>query len=60
MANNMSPDVGRILTKLTTYKYEVPQGIPTSTHIANLVALPIDQRLIEICDANLGKYPVLS
>lgn len=37
------------LTKLTTWKYELPQGTPTSTHIANLVFLEIDKDLIPFC-----------
>jgi len=37
------------LTKLTTWKYSLPQGAPTSTHIANLVFLPTDCQLIEFC-----------
>ena len=36
-----TPAIARILTKLTTHKYQVPQGIPTSTIIANLVFKPI-------------------
>ncbi len=47
--NGFSPDVSRLLTQLTTYKGELPQGTPTSTHIANLVSLPIDFQLIEFC-----------
>ncbi|MFI5450560.1 reverse transcriptase family protein [Pedobacter sp. UC225_61] len=36
------------LTKLTTWKYELPQGTPTSTHISNLVFLETDKKLIEL------------
>ncbi|MGL5684011.1 MAG: reverse transcriptase family protein [Marinifilaceae bacterium] len=32
-----TPEVSRILTQLTTYKYQLPQGVPTSTLLANLV-----------------------
>lgn len=37
------------LTKLTTYKYKLPQGTPTSTHIANLVSLELDKELLSLC-----------
>ncbi|MFA4851037.1 MAG: reverse transcriptase family protein [Bacteroidales bacterium] len=37
------------LTKLTTWKYELPQGTPTSTHIANLVFLETDKILLALC-----------
>lgn len=33
----LSPDVASILTKLTTYDRELPQGAPTSTALANLI-----------------------
>ena len=39
-----------ILTKLTSWKYELPQGTPTSTHISNLVFLETDFKLIELCN----------
>lgn len=39
-------------TRLTTWKGELPQGTPTSTHISNLVFLDTDYKLIEICKAN--------
>ena len=32
---NFSPHYSHWLTKLTTWKYELPQGTPTSTHIAD-------------------------
>jgi len=46
---NFSPHYSHWLTKLTTWKYELPQGTPTSTHIANLVFLSTDLTLIELC-----------
>ena len=45
-----SPHYSHWLTKLTTWKYELPQGTPTSTHIANLVFLQTDIKLIELCN----------
>jgi RNA-directed DNA polymerase len=44
------------LTKLTTWKYELPQGTPTSTHIANLVFLDTDIQLINLCNENNITY----
>ena len=37
------------ITRLTTWKGELPQGTPTSTHIANIVFLKTDYKLIEFC-----------
>ena len=34
--NEFSPSVARIVTKLTTYKYSLPQGAPSSPCLANL------------------------
>jgi len=45
-----STHFSRLITKLTTWKYELPQGTPTSTHIANLVFLKTDIALIELCN----------
>lgn len=44
------------LTKFTSWKYELPQGTPTSTHIANLVFLETDTKLIELCNKNSITY----
>ncbi|MBS1918458.1 MAG: RNA-directed DNA polymerase [Bacteroidetes bacterium] len=44
-----SPHYAHWLTKLTTWKYELPQGTPTSTHIVNLVFLETDKKLIDLC-----------
>jgi RNA-directed DNA polymerase len=32
-----TPTISRIVTQLTTYKYQLPQGVPTSTLLANLI-----------------------
>lgn len=37
------------LTKLTTYKYGLPQGAPTSPHLSNLAFIPIDNELLKLC-----------
>ncbi|HPN70635.1 MAG TPA: reverse transcriptase family protein [Saprospiraceae bacterium] len=44
------------MTKLTTWKSELPQGTPTSTHIANLVFLDTDLLLIDFCNKNNITY----
>lgn len=41
--------VAHWLTKLTSIEFELPQGTPTSTAIANLVFLPVDKQLIALC-----------
>ena len=44
------------LTRLTTWKGELPQGTPTSTHISNIVFLKTDTELIEFCTLNHITY----
>ena len=54
--NGFSPDVSSLLTKLTTCNGELPQGTPTSTHIANLAFLPTDMEIINLCESNKITY----
>ncbi|MBS4001376.1 MAG: RNA-directed DNA polymerase [Desulfobulbaceae bacterium] len=54
--NLFSPHFSHWLTNLTTWKYELPQGTPTSTHIANLVFLDTDIKIIELCNSNKITY----
>jgi RNA-directed DNA polymerase len=44
------------ITLLSTWKYELPQGTPTSTHVANLVFLETDKVLIDLCNTNNITY----
>lgn len=37
------------LTRLTTWKGELPQGTPTSTHLSNIIFLETDYKLISFC-----------
>lgn len=45
-----------MLTKLTTWKHELPQGTPTSTHLANLVFLNTDFAIIDLCKKHCLTY----
>lgn len=49
---NFSHDVSRLLTLLTTYKWCLPQGTPTSLGVANLVFMPIDEEINKYCESN--------
>jgi RNA-directed DNA polymerase len=51
-----SPHIAHWLTSLTTWKFELPQGTPTSTHIANLVFLETDIQLIKLCNIHNITY----
>lgn len=44
------------VTKLTTWKGELPQGTPTSTHISNVYFLKTDYELIKLCEENNITY----
>lgn len=50
MVNNFSSDVAGMITKLTTFKGNLPQGTPTSTVLSNLVFQNVDRDVISICD----------
>lgn len=54
--NSFSADASSVLTKLITYQGNVPQGIPTSTYITNITALPLDYDLVKLCNENEIKY----
>jgi RNA-directed DNA polymerase len=56
LQNGFSSKVASLLTHLTTHKYELPQGTPTSMYIANLVFLPNDIPIIEYCRNNTITY----
>ena len=51
-----SPTISRILTQLTTYKYQVPQGVPTSTLLANLVFKKTGDKISEFAKSNQMKF----
>ena len=51
-----STHISHYLTKLTTLKYELPQGTPTSGHIANLVFMNTDIKLIALCNKHQITY----
>lgn len=50
LSYNFSPDVSSILTKLTTYQGALPQGTSTSSYIASLVFLPVDQNIVSLSE----------
>ena len=51
-----STPIAHWLTKLTSIEFELPQGTPTSTAIANLVFLDVDYQLIKLCKINNITY----
>jgi RNA-directed DNA polymerase len=44
-----SSRISRLLTGLTTFRGHLPQGAPSSVAVGNLVLLPLDRRLGELC-----------
>ena len=51
-----SKDLRVLITKLTTFEGSLPQGAPTSTFLANLVALELDEKLFEIAQKHSASY----
>lgn len=53
-----SPDVARILTRLTTFRGHVPQGSPTSSLVACLVLVPAACRMKALADKHGWDFTV--
>jgi len=53
---NCSPEIASLLTQLTTFERHLPQGAPTSTYIANLVILFLDQQIRAETNRNATQY----
>ncbi len=47
--SNCSYEISKILTNLVTYNNQLPQGFPTSTMLANIVAFKLDLEHLAIC-----------
>ena len=56
--NGYSPTVARILTKLTTYKHQLPQGVPTSTLLALLAFKPTGDKLYDYASQHNLKFSI--
>jgi len=56
LLNGFSSRCCTILTHLTTHKFELPQGTPTSTDIANRIFLPNDRIIIDYCQQHKIRY----
>jgi RNA-directed DNA polymerase len=53
---NCSPEIASLLTQLTTFERHLPQGAPTSTLLANLVILSLDQPIRTESNRNASEY----
>ncbi len=51
-----SPNVSRYLTRLTTLNGSLPQGSPTSTILAALIAEPLAKRLDNFAKGHRADY----
>jgi RNA-directed DNA polymerase len=48
MNEGFSPDIARLVTRLTTFKNQLPQGAPTSPYIANIVFKQVDFQILKL------------
>ena len=51
-----SPDVSRVLTFLSTTNFSVPQGVSTSSAVANLVLKDFDFTIADFCKSHGATY----
>ena len=49
-------EAARILSKATTWKYQLPQGSPTSTGLANLSLIQADSRILRLAESHGFSY----
>lgn len=55
---DFAPDIARIITKLTTKNFQIPQGVPTSTLLANLVFRKTGDKIFRIAKENHLKFSI--
>ena len=53
-----TPSISRILTQLTTKDYQLPQGVPTSTLLANLIFKSTGDKIENIARYNNLKFSI--
>lgn len=51
-----SPSVASLLTKLTTFKFSLPQGAPTSSALANLVLADADEAIEHLASQGAAQF----
>lgn len=56
--NGFSPTVSKLLTHLTTYKHKLPQGVPTSSFLANLIFKSTGDKILEFAEKHELKFSI--